>query len=282
MKKEDFNLTLLNAALITHNADWNWKDVNSPFARIYMIESGSAQVIMPDGAHIIQPGYLYLIPAFATHGYESDGRFSVYFFHVYNEYDIFDRFDFPFEVNAGELDVSLVKRLLAINPGIELKHSDPRTYDNFSTLTQNIAKSGQQSFTLGLETSGILNILFSRFLNKATLKQEITDKRIKKVLRHIRENIDNNLHINDLADICNLHHDHFTRLFKKEMQCTPMQYIIRKKIEKAQLILITDENSIKDIAYALSFDDVAHFHRSFKKVTGMSPIAYKNQLSNRN
>jgi AraC-like DNA-binding protein len=277
MKSEDFNLTLLNAARKIHRADWNWKDVNSPFARLYMVENGSAKVILPDGVHSIRPGYLYLIPAFVTHSYESDSVFIHYYFHIYNRYDIFDRWNFPFEVSADELDVLLVKRLLAINPGIELKYSDPRTYDNFSTLTQNIAKSSQKSFNFGLETNGILNQLFSRFLDKATPKLEITDKRIKKALTYIRENIDNDIHVNDLADICSLNRDHFTRLFKKEMQCTPMQYIIRKKIEKAQLILVTGENSIKNIAYDLSFDNVTHFHRSFKKVTGISPIAYKDQ-----
>ncbi|KAA6301471.1 MAG: Arabinose operon regulatory protein [Candidatus Ordinivivax streblomastigis] len=277
MKNEDFNLTLLNAARKIHHADWNWKDVNSPFARLYMVENGSAKVILPDGVHIIQPGYLYLIPAFVTHSYESDSVFIHYYFHIYNGYDIFDRWNFPFEVHSDELDVLLVKRLLAINPGIELKYSDPRTYDNFSTLTQNIAKSSQKSFIFGLETNGILNQLFSRFLDKATLKQEVSDKRIKKALRYIRENINKNLHVNDLADLCSLNRDHFTRLFKKEMQCTPMQYIIRKKIEKAQLILIASETSIKNIAYGLSFDDVTQFNRSFKKVTGISPTSYKNQ-----
>ncbi|KAA6329836.1 Melibiose operon regulatory protein, partial [termite gut metagenome] len=214
---------------------------------------------------------------FITHSYENDSVFIHYYFHIYNAYDIFDRFDFPFELDAGEFDVLLVKRLLAVNPEIELKYSDPRTYDNFSTLTQNIAKRSQKSFIFGLETNGILNQLFSRFLDRATPKQEITDKRIKKALRYIRENIGNNLQVNDLADICNLNRDHFTRLFKKEMQCTPMQYIIRKKIEKAQLILVASESSIKDIAYNLSFDNVTHFHRSFKKITGLSPITYKNQ-----
>jgi AraC-like DNA-binding protein len=277
MKNEDFNLTLLNASRITHNADWNWKDINSPFARLYMVESGSAKVILPDGVHIIQSGHLYLIPAFVTHSYESNSVFIHYYFHIYNQYDIFDRFDFPFEVDAGDLDIFLVKRLLAINPGIELKYSDPKTYDNFSSLTQSIAKSGQKSFIPGLETNGILTILFSRFLDKATLKQEITDKRIKKALRYIRENINKNLRINDLADMCSLNRDHFTRLFKKEMKCTPMQYIIRKKIEKAQLLLVSGEESMKNIAYDLSFDDVSHFYHSFKKTTGMLPVAFRNQ-----
>jgi AraC-like DNA-binding protein len=277
MKNEDCNLILLNAARIIHNADWNWKNLNSPFARLYMVENGYAKIIAPDGVHIIRPGYLYLIPASVTHSYENNSIFTLYYFLTYNEFDIFDRFDFPFEVDANELDFLLVKRLLAINPEIELKHSDPKMYDNYSTLIRSKAKNSLKSFTLELETNAILNQLFSRFLEKATPKQEIEDKRIKKMLRYIRENIDKDLHVNDLADICSLNRDHFTRLFRKEMQCTPMQYIIRKKIEKAQLLLVAREQSIKDIAYDLSFEDITHFHRSFKKVTGTSPVAYKNQ-----
>ncbi|GHT43971.1 transcriptional regulator [Bacteroidia bacterium] len=277
MKNEDCNLILLNAARITHHGDWNWKDINSPFARLYMVENGSARVILPNGVHIIQPGHLYLIPAFVTHSYESDSIFTHYYFHVYNEYDIFDRYNFPFEVDADELDVLLVKRLLAINPSIALKYSDPKSYDNFPTLAQNLATSSQKSLTLGLKTKGILNLLLSRFLEKATLKQEVADKRVKKTLRYIRENIDKNIHISDLAALCGLNHDHFTRLFKKEMQCTPSQYIMRKKIEKAQLLLVSGEESMKDIAYRLSFEDVSHFYNTFKKVTGTLPIAYKNQ-----
>ena len=83
-KKENLNLVLLNVARKTHNADWNWKGVNSPFARIYMVENGSAKVVMPNGSHRIEPGYLYLIPAFVTHSYENDSNFTLYYIHVYD------------------------------------------------------------------------------------------------------------------------------------------------------------------------------------------------------
>lgn len=58
----DINLILLNIARKVHNADWNWKDVNSPFARLYFVESGYAKILMPEGEFTIKPGYLYFIP----------------------------------------------------------------------------------------------------------------------------------------------------------------------------------------------------------------------------
>jgi AraC-like DNA-binding protein len=277
-QKENPNLILLNAARKVHHADWNWKGVHSPFARLYMVETGSAKVIMPDGIYMIKPGYLYLIPSFVIHSYENDTTFTLYYMHIYDEQNIFDRLRFPVEVPANELDVMLMKRLLTINPGRELTRSDPDTYDNFPTLVQNIARNDRLPFSSVVETKGILLQLFSRFLDKASLKQKITDKRIVKVLRHIRENIDRNIGIDELSAICFLTKDHFIRLFKKEIRCTPVQYINQKKIEKAQLMLVIGEKSIKDITYSLSFDNISYFYRLFKKTVGISPNQYKEQF----
>jgi AraC-like DNA-binding protein len=274
-KKEKLNLILLNTARKEHHADWNWKGINSPFARLYMVESGSARVLMPGGAYTINPGKLYLIPSFVTHSYENDSFFTLYYIHVYDELNIFDRWSFPFEVDASGLDVLLIKRLLAINPGRELKRSDPGSYDNMPTLMQNIARNEQFAFHSVVETKGILLQLFSRFLDKASPKKEIADKRIVKVLRHIRENIHRNISVSELSSLCYLTNDHLIRLFKKELQCTPVQYINQKKIEKAQLMLIIGDKSIKDIAYGLSFDNISYFYRLFKKITGISPNLYK-------
>ena len=53
-------------------------------------------------------------------------------------------------------------------------------------------------------------------------------------------------------------------------------YRNQKKIEKAQLILVTDEMSVKNVAFSLSFDDYSYFNRLFKKVTGLTPQEYRN------
>ena len=182
---------------------------------------------------------------------------------------------FPFEVKMNELDEILIRRLLTINPGRELRRSDPETYDNLPTLIQNIVRNDQLHLCAIVETKGILLQLFSRFLEKATLKQETTDNRIVKVVRYIRENINRNIGINELAELCYLTKDHFIRLFKKEMRCTPLQYINQKKIEKAQLMLIISDKSIKDIAYELSFDNISYFYRLFRRLTGIPPSRYK-------
>jgi AraC-like DNA-binding protein len=277
--KENLNLILLNAARKEHRADWNWKGVNSPFARMYMVESGVATVLMPDGRHVIHPGKLYLIPSSVTHGYENDSLFTLYYIHVYEESSIFDRLSFPFEVDASELDLILVRRLLAINPGRELARSDPDSYDNMPTLIHHLARSGQIAFHSSVETRGILLQLFSRFLDRATVKQHITDRRIDGILRFISENLHRNIPISELAAQSFLSNDHLIRLFKKELHCTPVQYINLKKIERARLQLIIGNRSIKDIAYGLAFDNIAYFYRLFKQFVGLPPSRYREAMA---
>ncbi len=64
---------------------------------------------------------------------------------------------------------------------------------------------------------------------------------------------------------------------KKETGVTPSKYINQKKIEKAQLILVTDEMSVKNVAFSpFSFDDYSYFNRLFKKTTGLTPQEYRN------
>ncbi|MDR2469025.1 MAG: AraC family transcriptional regulator [Tannerella sp.] len=276
-KKEALNLILLNVARKEHDADWNWKGVNSPFARMYMVESGSAKVLMPDGVHMIRPGYLYLIPSFVTHNCENDSFFTIYYIHMYEAQNLFDRWNFPFAVPMNEIDELLVRRLLEINPGRELKRSDPDTYDNMPTLMRTIASNEQFSFRSVVESKGILLQLFSRFLDKAVPKQEIADKRIIKVIRYIRENLHRDIRLDELSSLCYITNDHLIRMFRKEMQCPPLQYINRKKVEKAQLMLSISDKSIKDIAHSLSFDNLSYFHRLFKKITGCSPGRYRER-----
>jgi len=279
-EKDTPDLILLNIGYAVHQGDWNYKNVNSPFARIYLVKEGYAKLHLPDRVQELYPGHLYIIPPFTLHGYECDDYFSLYYIHIYeNQTDkipVLEDLIFPVEVDARGLDVDLVEQLYKINPDRELKQYDPQDYDNSSNLLKNISIHHQTPAYVMMETKGILLQLFSRFMQEATLKYEATDDRIRRVLQHIRKHIDQVITIDELTDLCWLSKDHFIRLFKKEMQMTPVDYINRKKIEKAQLMLITGQQSIKDIAYQLSFENVSYFNRLFKRYTNTVPSEYKH------
>ncbi|MCK9160119.1 MAG: AraC family transcriptional regulator [Bacteroidaceae bacterium] len=277
---EQLNLLLLNVGLAIHNADWNWKDVSSPFARLYYVTEGKARIILPDSTQDLTPGHLYLIPAFVTHSYQCNSLFGHYYLHIYEDHrsesGLLEDWDFPVEVVAKDIDIELMQRLCEINPAMRLQQSNPTTYDNNPTFIQNIIKNKQRTFCNKVESRGIIYQLISRFLKEAKPKAKVSDNRIQEVLSYIRKNIFKQIDINTLSEISDLSNDHFIRLFKKEVGNTPIQYINQKKIEKAQLILITDNIPIKNIAYMLAFEDQSYFNRLFKKTVGLTPQKYRD------
>ena len=279
IEKEAINIILLNIGHAIHHADWNYKNVSSPFARIYLVSEGSAYIHLHTHVQLLTPGHLYIVPPFSLHSYECDDYFSLYYIHLYESQSsdnrILEDYNFPTEVDASVFDKSLVERLYHINPNRELKVYDPSKYDNSSTLLQNISQHANSPLCTIVETKGILYQLLARFLKKAMRKKEITDDRIEKVVNYIRKNIHNELPIEELANKCYLSKDHFIRLFRKEMHITPTKYINQRKIEQAQLLLITSGLAIKDISFKLAFDDISYFYRLFKEHTGVTPRRYR-------
>lgn len=275
LQVEQMHPLVLNVGLAVHNADWNWKNVNSPFTRLYYVTEGSAQIELPDGIYTLSPKHMYFIPAFTIHTNICKSNFVHYYLHIYEDHysdnDWLDHWKFPVEIEATDLDLALFKRLCEINPHMTLQKSDPTTYDNNPTLMQNLIKNRQRAFCDKVESRGIVFQLLSRFFKQGQSKIEMEDNRIAKTVLYIRKHLNEAIELEKLAEISCLSKDHFIRLFKKELGTTPLQYINQKKIEKAQLLLITEELAVKEIAFQLAFDDYSYFNRLFKKTTGVTP-----------
>lgn len=69
----------------------------------------------------------------------------------------------------------------------------------------------------------------------------------------------------------------FLRLFKLNTGLTPNNYIILKRIEKSKTLLQTQDDLLS-IAIQSGFYDTTHFYKHFKKVTGVTPMAYRNAM----
>ena len=280
---ENINLVLLNIGYSELNANWNWKDVYSPFARIYYVNEGKARTFMNNQFYVLEPGYLYLTPPFTLHNDECEGHFSLYYIHFYDNVihkeSIFDKYDFPVKIQANLFDDTIIKRLHKINPGRHLIHIDPKVYDNQPTFSEFIANSNKLPLQVLAENQGILSILMSRFLEYRAGKSSDKDERIIKSLKYIHTNINNYITIGDLASLSYVSEDHFIRLFKKELNQTPIKYINAKKIEKAQLLLLTTDLSVRNIAMDLAMDNISYFNKIFKQYIGKTPLEYRKQYS---
>ncbi len=278
--KLDF--TLLNIGYAEHHANWNFKDIQSPFARIHYVCEGEASIILADETIKLRPGHLYLTPAYIQHSYACSAKLSLYYIHIYENpalrSSIFDRYSFPKEIKSDQLLATVIQHLYELNPGRELKMYDPKGYDNSTELMKNMALQTASPIARAAENQAIIHLLMSRFLAEASNKIPQVEKRLLRVLDYIDENIHHPIAIEQLANLIFISKDHLIRLFKKHMNATPVHYINQKKIEKAQLMMLIDEDNIQQLCFKLGFENISYFNRLFKKFTGETPMSYKRRI----
>ncbi len=86
---------------------------------------------------------------------------------------------------------------------------------------------------------------------------------------------DSDLGIMEIARSCGVSECYFRRLFREYSGHTPMEYRQLHRIEKAKQLLLSDDMlTVGEIARELHFNDIYHFSKTFKNITGQSPSAF--------
>ena len=81
----------------------------------------------------------------------------------------------------------------------------------------------------------------------------------------------------ELAKMAGLSTAHFNRRFREILRLSPMAYIHSRRIQEAQRLLATTDDSVGSIAVDTGFYDQSHFTKRFKQSTGMTPLAYRKR-----
>jgi len=101
-------------------------------------------------------------------------------------------------------------------------------------------------------------------------------------MEFMRENINNMITLEDLAEVAGLSVSHYCAVFKQKTMQTPMQLYTSMKIQRACQLLQSRNQTIKTIAYTLGFFDQYHFSKVFKQVMGVAPKSFRNKGSKGN
>lgn len=109
--------------------------------------------------------------------------------------------------------------------------------------------------------------------------QEFAGKSIERIIRkaclHFRENLDTNVNIETLAKELHVGYSYFRQMFRKYTGISPTQYHLSLRIQKAKDLLVSTDQSFKEIAIDLGFESYFYFSRIFKDKTGKSPMEFR-------
>lgn len=110
-------------------------------------------------------------------------------------------------------------------------------------------------------------------------QKEHDDEAIKKAQEYIEKNFHNKLTVGRLAAEFALSRRNFERRFKKATSNTVAQYIQRVKIEAAKMSLESSGENVNEVMYKIGYSDPKAFRGTFKKITGLSPLQYRNKYN---
>ncbi len=278
LKNISFNLSSVEHCRL--GKEWNYKNIISPFTRMYLITKGGAYIYLKGKKIKLRQDHLYLIPSYQQCSYECDDHmeqfYTTFTIHLPDNVSIYQLYNFCIEIKANAFHYELFYKLCKANPNRRLPIGDPLIYQKTNLNTLKYKKSGAKE---NLITGGLLGVLLSEFIDstKMTLKSEPSN-RISASIMFIHKNLSNRLTVSQLASQCFMSPDHYTRKFKDLTKQNPIDYINRQRIEKALLLLNTTSSSCKEIGYQCGYNSNTYFCKIFKKHVKLSPNDYRINL----
>jgi len=117
---------------------------------------------------------------------------------------------------------------------------------------------------------------------RATIKQPsqgLTDQQLRRMIDFVQGHLVQDLSLETLAQQIGFSPYHFARLFRQTTGESPHQFVLRQRIERAQLLLKKREMSLVDIALESGFANQSHLSRVFKQHLGLTPRTYRQDRS---
>ena len=105
------------------------------------------------------------------------------------------------------------------------------------------------------------------------------DEPIKKAQAFIEDNFHQKITVDELASMFSLSRRNLERRFKRATANTVVEYIQRVKIEAAKMSLESSRENVNEVMWDVGYTDTKAFRTIFKKITGISPVEYRNKYN---
>ncbi|MEG0896279.1 MAG: AraC family transcriptional regulator [Ruthenibacterium sp.] len=217
--------------------------------------SGFAEI---DGKHeILREGSIVLIDCYKPHRYYTNTYWEIYWVH-------FDG------VMASKFYNLATKNGNVVTPA------------NHYVATHELRKlvqmfEGKDKVNEAIFSRGINDLLTEFILcaNESPYAESRTAV-IDESIKFISENLDKDISLELLAKQASLSPFYFSRIFKKETDFTPHQYIIMIRIDYSRYLLRTSQMLVKEVAYRCGFNSESSFCTCFHKIIGITPNCYRD------
>ena len=214
---------------------------------------GEAAITLYDREIKLLPGNVYFIPAFSVLESSIAGKMDKYYIHFQSDSPIFSLYRYfsdKYSVKSDETSEYL-----------------------FKTVVENYASS---SLSSKLRVEGALDLILADFINDISAERQNLSRFVE-VLEYIDKNYKRQISVEELASIMNISKVYFGNFFKSTFHVSPKQYILNKRLIESQRLLLDSRMSIKEIAYAVGFENENYFSEYFSSKIGISALKFRKR-----
>lgn len=262
---------------------WKQRPVKNNFFELVLVKEGEGTQCINYNHYPYSRGSIFLLPPLKCHSFDiktqskfvflkftdaifkSSNRTSMNPKEWFKEtsYILSNYNQLPGDIIKSDIDRQHLERLVA------MILQESRSYDSDSI-----------SLIVSLMMS-VLEIVVRNIKkgNFAELTAPKADVRITKMLTYINENIDKPefLKIDNLADNFAMSPTYVSEFFKKQVNMSLREYIIKAKLKWVEIRLLNSDFTLTEIADDLGFTDLSHLSKTFKKYTGKSIKDFKKE-----
>lgn len=262
---------------------WNFKKVNTPFSRLYLVSGGLGYVHHHGQRYCLAPGVLHLVPCFCQADYFCNDQLDVFHMclnaRVKSGQDLFALQEYQYQREADPRDFHIFQRLLELNPGLGLSTYDP---DRRQFRRREDLLTDRDSASGALESEGLLRLLLAPILGTGQpLKSPTTQglQRFLAVFEFIEGHLAAPIRLDDLAKVAHMHKSYFAKLFHSLIGVAPIEYVTRRRVESSQLLLLLTNKTVKEIAFETGFSSCAAYCKCFHHICNQTPTQYRTMQS---
>ncbi|SHJ16395.1 transcriptional regulator, AraC family [Tangfeifania diversioriginum] len=227
---------------------------------IYCI-SGSGTIQVHGQSYLIKPNSYFVIPAHRSHSYwafEND-PWSIYWIHF------------------GGAKSHRFEKFFGVP--MMLKTVTTSRVDDRINLFNEILTSLELGFSQeNIEFANLsLSCLLASFFYVETYRASKgyhSKNPVEQAIFFMQENLNKCIKIQDIANKVQLSESHLSKIFRNRTGSSPFDYFINLKMQEAIRLLTNKSMRIKEVAFALGYEDPFYFSRLFKKHIGKSPGAF--------
>ena len=275
----DFNPTVFYVSKVKMMNDGVYHDHD--FAELSYILSGKAKYLVEDKEYEVEAGDLLICNPGVKHAHivTNPKEPTIEFIAGFT--------DFHFK-NMAPNSIELSNHSYILHTNAELKQE--LTKHCYSMIAERESDQAGMYFMLKAHLMQLLLLVMREIADVEKTEQkgcnfETYNKNyaVNRIITYLNENYEDKISLEQIAHNMYLSPVYISKIFKEETGESPINYLIKIRLEKAKDILLNSEGgSIKSIANQVGYDDVYHFSKLFKKYYGISPLYYKKQAMRNN